>query len=196
LLDCAPVIADVGFQREPVTWANVRKFVDLNPPSRKEVKQVLEYRARRAKARFYADENFPARAATLLRVWGARVVTAQDAGLLGQSDRRHAAYALAEKYVLISCDRDFLNERSFPLIRCPAIFVFDFGEGSTREMIQAFRSLATVFSTPQFYDKWVKVDAQRDCWTEKTRHLDGSTSRIRYRMWNGTIQEWVTNREG
>src|SRR5262249_26646363 len=41
--------------------------------------------------------------------------------------------------------------------------------------------LAAVFRTPQFYDKWCKVDAKPDCWTELLRHLDGTTSKKRLR---------------
>ena len=70
-------------------------------------------------------------------------------------------------------------------------FVFDFGFGSRQEMKQNFRCLAGVFRAPQFYDKWCKVDAKRDCWTEILRHLDGSTSRNRRRLWHGKLQEWV-----
>jgi predicted nuclease of predicted toxin-antitoxin system len=187
----APLIADVSLHRYAVAWVDVTAVLEQAFPSEEEVQQVVEYAARRAKARFYADENFPSRAVTLLKNNGARVVTAQDVNLLGHPDERHAAFALANGYVLVTCDRDYLNERCFPLIHCPAIFVFDFGEGSTVEMAQAFQCLATVFRTPQFFDKWVKVDARRDSWTETARHLDGSTSRARLRVWKGNIQEWV-----
>jgi hypothetical protein len=47
------------------------------------------------------------------------------------------------------------------------------------------------FTAPQFYDKWVKIDAKRDCWTEHLRFRDGTTSRTRCRAFRGVLQEWV-----
>jgi len=172
-------------------WTDIAVLIEEAPPSLREVRQVLDYLARRATARLYADENFPQQAVSLLREMGSRVDTAQEAGLAGHSDEDHTAHALRHGLVLLSCDRDFLDERRFPLIHCPAIFVFDFGSGTIREIGHAFRCLKAVFAMPQFFDKWWKVDAKRDGWTELVRHLDGSTSRRRYRRSRGQLQEWV-----
>jgi predicted nuclease of predicted toxin-antitoxin system len=174
-----------------MAWVNIEDVVAQNPPSQKEVQQVLDYLSRKAKARFLADENFPEPAVTLLRAMGGKVQTSDAAGLKRHPDENYAAYARRNGLVLATCDRDFLDERRFPLIHCPAIFVFDFGFGSRQEMKQNFRCLVGVFRAPQFYDKWCKVDAKRDCWTEILRHLDGSTSRNRRRLWHGKLQEWV-----
>ena len=163
----------------------------MDPPSSREAQEVLDNLARRAKARFYADENFPLKATAILRAMGAKVMTAQDARLTGRSDEDHIAYARSNGLVLVTCDRDFLDERRHPLIHCPAVFVFSFGSGSRAEMRRAFRCLSTVFLMPQFFDKWWKVDAKRDCWSEYVRHKDGSTARSRMRLWRGRLQEWV-----
>jgi len=173
-------------------WVDIEAIVTADPPTPKEAQQVLDFLARRAKARFYADENFPKQAVSLLRDMGARVHTAQEIRLTGHPDENHAAYALKRGLVLLTCDRDLLDEKRFPLIHCPAIFVFDFGNGTVRELKQAFRCLAAVFRTPQFFDKWWKVEAKRDLWTELVRHQDGTVSRHRYRIWRGKLQEWVT----
>ena len=157
----------------------------------KEVQQVWDYSKRKAKARFYADENFPEQAIGLLRTMGAKVQTHHHARLSGHPDQDQLAYAREKGLVLVTCDRDFLDERRYPLIHCPAIFVFDFGSGSLKELKQAFSCLAGVFRTAQFFDKWCKVDAKRDCWTEHFRHLDGTTSKQRLRLLKGKLQEWV-----
>ena len=174
-----------------MAWVNIEDVVAQNLPSQKEVQQVLDYLSRKAKSRFLADEYFPEPAVTLLRAMGGKVQTSDAAGLKRHPDENYAAYARRNGLVLATCDRDFLDERRFPLIHCPAIFGFDFGFGSRQEMKQNFRCLAGVFRAPQFYDKWCKVDAKRDCWTEILRHLDGSTSRNRRRLWHGKLQEWV-----
>ena len=172
-------------------WVDVEVLAAKNPASPKEAAQVLEYLTRRARPRFYADENFPPVAVLLLRRMGARVDTVHGKRKTGHPDENHAAHALKHGLILVTCDRDFLDNRRFPLIHCPAIFVFDFGTGSVREIMKAFRCLASAFRMPQFYDKWWKVDARPDCWTEQVRFQDGTTSRSRYRLWRGKLQEWV-----
>ena len=174
-----------------MTWVNSAVLVAKDPPSQKEVQEVLRYVARKAKPRFYADENFPVQAVALLREIGARVETVQESGRRGHPDENHATYALRKGLILLTCDRDFLNNRRFPLMHCPAIFVFDFGRGTVQEMKQALRCLGTVFLASQFFDKWCKVDARRESWTEVMRFQNGHTSSARYRLRRGCIEEWV-----
>jgi predicted nuclease of predicted toxin-antitoxin system len=174
-----------------MSWVNLIDLVRANPPTQKEIEQVLEYRRRRVKARFYVDENFPLRAAAVLRSLGGRVITVQDTQRRGHPDENHAAYSLRRGLILVTCDRDYLSESRFPLIHCPAIAVFDFGAGSVKEIREAFTCLQRVLASPQFFDKWVKIDARPDAWIEYSRHLDGTTSRCRYRVHRGTMQEWV-----
>jgi predicted nucleic acid-binding protein len=174
-----------------MSWVDASEAYGANPATEKEIAQVIEYRRRRAKPRFYADENFPKIAAEILRLMGAKLVTAQEVRRRGHPDENHAAYALKHGYILVTCDRDYLDNRRFPLIHCPAIVVFDFRSGSAAEVRQAFICLWTAFKTPQFWDKWMKVAATPDSWTEQTRHLDGTTSRSRYRLHQGVFQEWI-----
>jgi hypothetical protein len=93
--------------------------------------------------------------------------------------------------ILITCDRDYFNERRFPLINCPVIVVCDFGSGTLSEIQQTFRCMGAIFAVPQFFDKWCKIDAKRNLWTEHSRHLDGSTSTAKYRFHRGEMQEWI-----
>jgi predicted nuclease of predicted toxin-antitoxin system len=174
-------------------WVNLIDLLRASPPTEKEIEQVFDYRRRRAKPRFYADENFPAPAVHFLRSLGARVQTAEDVGLRGHPDEDHAAYALRQRFVLLTCDRDYLDERRFPLIHCPAVVVFDFGSGSLDEVRQSFTCLKTMMGIPQMFDKWIKISAKPDSWTEYARHLNGTTSRSRFRVYRGNLQEWIEN---
>ena len=106
-----------------MTWVNIEVLVRQNPPTQKEVQQVLDFMALKAKPRFYADEGFLQQAVQLLKGAGARVQTAREAGLVGHSDEDHIGYALRNGLVLLTCDRDFLDEQRHPLMHCPAIFV-------------------------------------------------------------------------
>jgi predicted nuclease of predicted toxin-antitoxin system len=174
-----------------MAWVDAQTLAEQTPPSQTEANEVQGYVARRAKPRFYADENFPQPAVLVLRKLGAKVLTAKEANQRHHPDENHTAYALRNGLILVTCDRDFLDNRRFPLMHCPAMYVFDFGSGTCREIKQAFRCLGPVFMVPQFFDKWYKVDAGRDSWTEWTRYQDGSKSRTRYRFWRSCLEQWV-----
>jgi predicted nuclease of predicted toxin-antitoxin system len=118
-------------------------------------------------------------------------VTVQDAGLRHHPDENHAAYALRNGLVLVTCDRDYLDNRKFPLVHNPVIVVFDLAEGSVSEILAAFQCLRAMFRVPQFYDKWTKIEAKRDSWIEAARFLNGSRARTRYRWFRGALQEWI-----
>ena len=173
-----------------MAWINVRDLPGRGLPTPQEMREVEGNIARRAKARFYADENFPTAAIDHLCELGAKVITAQEAGLRRHPDENHTAYALRTKAILVTCDRDYLNERLFPLISCPAVFVISFGTGTKQEIHRSFACLAYPLRAPQFYDKWCKVDASPDGWTEWRRYFNGTTSRERYRVRNGIMQQW------
>jgi predicted nuclease of predicted toxin-antitoxin system len=175
-----------------MTWIDAHLLYEKDSATRREIAQVIDFAKRKAKARFYADENFPTLATELLRT-KVDVVTAQDVGKRRHPDENHAAFALREKRVLVTCDRDYLDERRFPLIHCPAIVVFDFGSGSLREIAQAFRCLRSILRVPQFYDKWAKIDAKPWTWVEYCRYLNGTTSRTRFRYHHRVLQEWTND---
>jgi predicted nuclease of predicted toxin-antitoxin system len=172
-------------------WVNIEASVRANPPRERERREVEDFVRRGAKPRFYADENFPSVATECLRRLGADVVTVKEARLTGHPDENHVAEALRLGRILITCDRDYLDERRFPLIGCPAIVVCDFGSGTAGEIFDTFDCLGGAFRAPQFYDKWIKIDAKRDGWTEFARFRNGSTSRTRQRVYGGKIQEWI-----
>jgi hypothetical protein len=119
------------------------------------------------------------------------VRTVHDARRRGHPDENQAGEALRLSRVLLTCDRHYLNERRFPLIHCPAIVVCDFGTGTAAEIRSTFQCLRGVFTVPQLHDKWVKIHARRDSWTEYIRYLDGTTSRSRCRYYRGRMQEWI-----
>jgi len=172
-------------------WVYTAEIAKQNPATKKEIDQVLEYRRRKAKAKYYADENFPAAAVQIVRSSSLHVLTAQEANLRGHPDENHAAFALKNGRILLTCDRDYLDEQRFPLIHCPVIVVCSFGSGSPNEMRQVLRCLRIMSSFPQVYDKWTKIEAKQDSWTEFCRFLDGTASKTRHRLHRGQLQEWV-----
>lgn len=59
--------------------------------------------------RFYMDQHFPGPASQGLRRHGVDVLTAQEAGNCGQSDREQLEFATAEQRVLVTFDTHFLE---------------------------------------------------------------------------------------
>jgi predicted nuclease of predicted toxin-antitoxin system len=97
-------------------------WIDLNvaadEPTEREKRHVYDYALRRAKPRFYADENFPSVAIKILSELGADLLTVRDVRRHGHPDENHAAEALRLGRILITCDRDYLNDRRFDCISC------------------------------------------------------------------------------
>jgi Domain of unknown function (DUF5615) len=87
-------------------WTNIENIVADHPPTEWETRQVDNYVRRRAKPRFYADENFPSVAINILRRLGAHVLTVRDIRRHGHPDENHTAEALRLGRILITCDRE------------------------------------------------------------------------------------------
>src|SRR5258708_8153597 len=125
-------------------WIDIQNLVREDEPTEREKQQVIDFARRKAKPRFYADENFPELAIAILRRFKADVLTVRETGRRGDPDETHASEALRLGRVLITCDRDYLDERRFPLIHCPALVVFDFGRGTASEIIATFKCLGNI----------------------------------------------------
>jgi len=75
-------------------WMDLVEAINHDPPTKKEIEEVIDYRRRKAKPKFYADENFPTAAMMLIRSGGCNVLTANEVELQGHPDENHAAYAV------------------------------------------------------------------------------------------------------
>ena len=60
--------------------------------------------------RFHLDENIENGVAEGLRRRGIDVTTPRDAGLAGASDSDHLAFALQDRRIIVTHDRDFLRQ--------------------------------------------------------------------------------------
>jgi hypothetical protein len=151
-------------------------------PTEREKQQVIDFARRKAKPRFYADENFPQLATGILRRrLKADVLTVQDARRRGHPDENHAAEALRLGRVLITCDRYYLDERRFPLIHCPALVVFDFARGTAGEIWETFKCLGAIFSAPQSqgsfsFEGSINRDSSKRLFTKATCPIAGSSN--------------------
>ena len=171
-------------------WVNVSDLPDVEL-SRREQKEIENYwRQKQKRPRFYADEDFPTRAVEIVREVGLNIVTAREAGKRGHPDENQLAEARRQGRILLSCDRDFLNDRRFPLIQSSTLVVFDFGTRTEDEIVQALQCLAVIEIFPEFFERSVKIDAKTSEWTATHRFRDG-THRYRHRWHHDELQEWV-----
>lgn len=172
-------------------WRNPEDLHDIPSSSTATMHEQVDELGSHATAGFYVDEHFPLCAVELLRSVGAAVQTAAEANLLGQPAQVHAAHALQHGVALFTCDRRFLDDGQFPLPHSPAIFVFQFGEGTPSDIRRAFRCLAPVLAETPLPTARCKVDAGRDSWTEHFHRGDQVHTRTR-RLWHGRVQQWVS----
>lgn len=71
---------------------------------------------------FHLDEHVTPEIAEALRRRGVNVTTTADAGLLSAPDEAHVAYALREKRVIFTNDRDFLRLHSAGVEHCGIVY--------------------------------------------------------------------------
>ena len=78
-------------------------------------------------ARFYADDDIEPFVVDALLEVGCKVTTSEQARLRGRDDRDHLAYAKRENLILLTKDKDYLDDRKHPISQCTGIIVFDVG---------------------------------------------------------------------
>jgi predicted nuclease of predicted toxin-antitoxin system len=174
-----------------MAWVPLTDLPERRAANARETREVELFARRRAKPRFYADENFPPLATEVLRNLDASVVTVQEQRRRGHPDENVISETRRLRRVLITRDRDFLDERRHPIIQCPVVVVCDFGSGTPLEIWRTFRCLWEIFRVPQFFDKWAKFDARPGSWIETLRFQDGTATRVRRRFSRGRLEEWV-----
>jgi DNA invertase Pin-like site-specific DNA recombinase/predicted nuclease of predicted toxin-antitoxin system len=86
------------------------------------------------KSRFFVDESLGEEAANWLRERGYSATYAGDVGLLGHSDDDIFSYAWRERRMLLTHDRDFLDDKRFPEHRNPGLVVLPGGDGNQEAM--------------------------------------------------------------
>jgi hypothetical protein len=75
------------------------------------------------KGKLFVDENIAKAAETLKDVLGFAAKSVMDAGLGERSDEDVCALAWREKRIILTCDRDFLDNYRFPFNRCPGVII-------------------------------------------------------------------------
>lgn len=166
------------------------KKVDL--PSQKEIDAFVSQFKR--KSRFLVDESLGPEAANVIREQGWNVKYVEEVGLKGRADEDLFAFAWKEDRILLTHDRDFLDDRAFPPHRNPGLVVLPGGDGNEHALITGLLFVLSVVAPFRegYRNTKVLIDAD-GAWTMIMRNREtGAMQRTRMRTRkNGPIEEWV-----
>jgi predicted nuclease of predicted toxin-antitoxin system len=151
----------------------------------------LEYRK---KSRFLIDESLGIEAARVMRKLGWNAVFVTEVGLSGRDDADVYAYAWRDDRILLTHDRDFLDDTRFPPHRNPGVVVLPGASGPTtpleREIARVHLILAP-YREAQRYTK-IEVSSGGEWAITKWNREEGMHSRRRVRFEpNGNISLWI-----
>jgi predicted nuclease of predicted toxin-antitoxin system len=107
------------------------KKLDFGKPTGDERKRII------GRARFYADYNVDETVIWMLRNLGYDVQTAGELGFESATDEAHFKRAFDSGRILLSIDKDFLNEQRFPYSQTRGVVVLNIDTSSPKEIAHA-----------------------------------------------------------
>ena len=165
------------------------KKVDL--PAQREIDAYV--RQFKKKARFLVDESLGSEAAKVIRELGWNVKYVNEVALVGHSDEDVFAFAWSDDRILLTHDRDFLDDRSFPTHRNPGVVVLPGGDGDEAALIKALSFVLSVVAPfrESYQGTKIAIDSE-GAWTLVRRNQEtGAMQKTRMRSRkNGPIEEW------
>lgn len=143
------------------------RWVRLPDPPKERVS--LLRRSMGGRAKYLVDECLGELAAQVLRHLRHNVKYGPEVGL--RTDEEVFACGWRERRVILTHDRDFLNDRRFPFSRNPGVIILPGAYGSDVPLRRALASVLGMFSA--FANIWpnakISIDAQ-NIWTVRTYH--------------------------
>ena len=137
----------------------------------------------RKRSRFLVDESLGIAVAKVLRARGWNAVYAADLKLLGRSDEDVFAAAYREDRILLTHDRDFLNDRVFRLQVNPGVVVLPGAEGQDAALGRALGDLVDVVGPYRETFRGAKIVVHPDrTWTVSQRTHEGRVETTKYRL--------------
>jgi predicted nuclease of predicted toxin-antitoxin system len=151
-------------------------WVPLEAPPKKLLREVLAKVTKRA--RFLVDESLGEGAARVIGELGYNVKFAPAIGLGGRSDVEVFAFAWAERRLLLTHDKDFLNDRDFPFHRNPGVIVLPGGHGRDHGLAAALAEVLRLMGNFQNLFPNAKIEISDDN-TWNIRHFERDDGCIR-----------------
>ena len=104
------------------------------------------------KIRILVDENLDPELVLVLDELGWKAESAAKAGLSGRSDEDIFGYAWRRKYLLLTSDKDFLDDRRFPPHRNPGVIILPHAPIDSDSLVTALgQALYTIAPLGRLY---------------------------------------------
>jgi predicted nuclease of predicted toxin-antitoxin system len=166
---------DIGDQTA-LSW----RLLDLSAVTKEQMKRLS------GEARFYADQNLDEAFIDILRWDKLDVLRARDIGAEAQPDTFHYKYAFRHNRVLLTQDRDFLDEELFPLSQTCGVVIFNVDTAQPGQMARALEVVTTILAAaaPALRQKKFVINSDYSMTTiERVATASGmqrQTSRVRF----------------
>ena len=108
--------------------------------------QEAEFNSFRKNTRFLVDESLGEDVARVLRELGWNAVYGPDVGLKRRSDEDVLAHAWREQRVLLTHDKDFLDDRRFPPHRNPGVVILPGASGADEALVDGLRAILSIIA--------------------------------------------------
>jgi predicted nuclease of predicted toxin-antitoxin system len=166
-------------------------WVQLESAPKSVVREIL---ARvRGRAKFLVDESLGIDVAPLISEAGYNAKFAADVGLTGRSDNEVFAFAWANRRVLLTHDRDFLDDDAFPFYRNPSVVVLPGAQGASNSLVAALGKVLSVLGNYKNLYPNAKVEVSHDN-TWNIRYFEkgsGHARNMRLRFGDhGKVWQW------
>ena len=154
---------------------------------------IQEARKDRKKARFLVDENMYGAVLKFLKQAGFNAVGISNVGLSGHADEDILAFAKRDDRVVLTHDRDFLDDRRFPLSQNPGIVVLPGAHGNSDALLSAIRHvIRTVGVSRGLWTATRVVVSQDGVWSVYTfEKSSGQIVSNRYRFTPRGMEYWT-----
>ncbi len=168
-----------------MTW----QLLEYDRPYKGELKRIL------VEAKFYADHDLDDTIVQVLRRLKYEVETARDISAQDQSDEFHYKRAFKTKRVLLTHDKDYLDNERFPLSQTNGIIIFNIDTDNTSEIARAIEVVDVVLAkiSPILKEKKVLLNSDYSL-TFIKRVWDGcdfSIEKTRYRLDGNGKDVWI-----
>lgn len=141
------------------------------------------------KLKLFADAQFPQPVIEELRSAKISVRSSAEEGLESRSDSDMLQYANKTGYVLLTLDRDFCNDKKYPLQKIKGIIFIDEPPNKQDQILRAFGLVYGCFAKSFSLDFWanLKIRATSEEFIIKMRTWQGKVTKYGVRLRSGHL---------
>ncbi len=141
------------------------------------------------KVKLCADASVPQEFVDEVREAGIPVRTAFEERLNKRSDEEILAWTKREGRVLVTLDRDFWDDRKFPLRKSPGIIFVDVSSEKVGDALSAFGLVYGTFAASYSLDWWgeIKVRAAKEGYVLRMRTWEGRVVEYAFKLIRGQL---------